>query len=69
VFAKQFHAEIRRILALLERIRRTRRRVRLLIATETGASRRKTVRKAGGVKRLVRFRARVAAARPRPPAE
>jgi hypothetical protein len=35
---KQFHAEVRRILRLLEHTRRTRRMVRLLIALETGGS-------------------------------
>jgi hypothetical protein len=38
----QLRAEVQRILLLLERVRRTRRQVRGLIALETGGSRRKT---------------------------
>jgi hypothetical protein len=39
---KRLRAEIRRILLLLERTRRTRRQVRLLVALETRTSRRRT---------------------------
>jgi hypothetical protein len=52
VLKRQLRAEIRRIMLLLERIRRTRQQARLLIALETGVSRRKP-------------RARVAGARPK----
>jgi hypothetical protein len=38
LFDKQLHAEVRRILRLLERTRKTRQQVRLLIARETVAS-------------------------------
>ncbi len=40
---KQLQAEIQRILQLLERTRRTRRKVRVLVALEARASRRRTV--------------------------
>jgi hypothetical protein len=41
LFQKRLHAEVRRILQLLERTRRTRGQARLLIALENRASRRK----------------------------
>jgi hypothetical protein len=41
LFEKQLRAEVRRILQLLERTRRTRQQVRLLIALKTGVSHRK----------------------------
>jgi hypothetical protein len=44
LFQKRLHAEMRRILRLLERTRGTRRQVRLLVALETGTPRRKTAR-------------------------
>lgn len=47
---KQLHDEIRRILLLLERTRRTRRRARRLVALETGVSHRKTGPGSGGLK-------------------
>jgi hypothetical protein len=47
---KQLHAEIHRILQLLERTRRTRRRARRLVSLETGVSHRKTGTKSGGVR-------------------
>jgi len=47
---KQLHAEIRRILQLLERSRRARRRVRLLMALETRALRRKMGMRARGAR-------------------
>jgi hypothetical protein len=37
---RQLRAEVRQILQLLERARRTRQRARLLVALETGATRR-----------------------------
>jgi hypothetical protein len=42
LFQKRLHAEVRRILRLLERTRGTRRQARLLVALETRTSRRKT---------------------------
>ena len=68
LFERRLHAEVQRILALLERIRLTRRQARMLIALETGASRRKTGIKAG-VRRLVRYRPRPAGPRPRRPGD
>jgi hypothetical protein len=62
LFEKQLDAEVRRILALLERIRRTRRRARVLIALES-ASRRKMGIKSDGVRRLVSYRPRLAGPR------
>jgi hypothetical protein len=56
VLEKQLHAEVRRILQLLERTRRTRRRIGLLIALETGASRRKTGIDSGGMGHPVKYR-------------
>jgi hypothetical protein len=47
---KQLRAEVRRILQLLERARRTRHRVRLLIALKTGVSRRKPGTRSGRVR-------------------
>lgn len=47
---KQLRAEVRRILQLLERTRRTRHQVRLMIARETGASRRKPGIRSGRVR-------------------
>jgi len=56
LFERQLHAEVRRILRLLDRTRRTREQVRLLIALETGASSRKKGSMAGRVGRLVPYR-------------
>ncbi len=50
LFQRRLRAEIRRILRLLERTRRTRQQVRLLIALESGASRGR--RRPGHLKRL-----------------
>jgi hypothetical protein len=47
---KQLRAEVRRILQLLERARRTRQQVRLLIALKTGVSRRKPGIRSRGVR-------------------
>jgi hypothetical protein len=47
---KRLYVEVRRVLRLLERTRKTRSRVRLLIAHETGASRRKAHVRYGGAK-------------------
>jgi hypothetical protein len=47
---KQLHAEIRRILQLLERTRRTRRRARRLVSLETGVLHQKTRTRSGGVR-------------------
>ena len=55
-FDRELHAEVGRILQLLERTRRTRHQARLLIALETGVSRRKAGRKLGSVSRPVRYR-------------
>jgi hypothetical protein len=52
----QLRAEIRRILQLLERVRRTQRQVRGLIALETGASRQKRGTRSGRVGRPVNYR-------------
>jgi hypothetical protein len=51
----QLRAEVQRILQLLERVRRTRRQVRGLIARETGASRRNTRTRSGRVGRPVNY--------------
>jgi hypothetical protein len=65
---KQLRAEIRRILALLERIRRTRHQARLLIASEEAReSRRKTACRSGGARPLLKFHPRLAAPRLRRP--
>jgi hypothetical protein len=53
---RQLHAEVRRILRLLERSRRTRQQARLIVALETGESRRKAGARPGGQGRLVRYR-------------
>jgi len=56
LFERQLHAEVRRILRLLDRTRRTREQVRLLIALETGASRRQKGSMPRRVGRLVPYR-------------
>lgn len=66
---RQLHAEVRRILRLLERIRRTRRRIRLLVALETGASRWKTGIRSGGVRRPVSYRPGLSGPRIRRPGD
>jgi hypothetical protein len=53
---RQLRAEIRRILLLLERSRLTRRRVRLLIAFRTGASRRESGTGSEGARRRLGYR-------------
>jgi hypothetical protein len=53
---KQLHAEIERILRLLERTRRTRQQARLLVALETGVSGRRTAASSGGIRRPTRYR-------------
>jgi hypothetical protein len=53
---RQLRAEIRRILLLLERSRLTRRRVRLLIALRTGASRRASGTGSAGARRRQGYR-------------
>jgi len=56
LFQKQLRAEVRRILLLLERTRRTRQQARLAIALETGVSPRRAGARAGGVARPVPYR-------------
>jgi len=55
---RQLHAEVRRILLLLERTRRTRREARLLVERETGDSRRKIAIGSGSASRLPGYRSR-----------
>ena len=55
---RQLHAEVRRILLLLERTRRTRREARLLVARETGTSRRKIAIGSDSASRLPGYRSR-----------
>ena len=47
---RQLRAEVRRILLLLERTRRTRHRAKLLIGLQTGVSRRKQGIRSSGVR-------------------
>jgi hypothetical protein len=47
---KRLHVEVRRILRLLERTRKTRHRARLLIAMENGAAGRKVHVRYGGAR-------------------
>jgi len=47
---RRLQAEVRRILRLLERTRRTRRRIRLWVALETGVARRRMGTKSGGAR-------------------
>jgi hypothetical protein len=66
-FAKQLHAEVQRILRLLERTRRTRQEARLLIARETHVLRPKTGTGSVGVGRPAPYRPSLPGPRMRPP--
>jgi|HubBroStandDraft_1064217.scaffolds.fasta_scaffold496973_2 hypothetical protein len=67
LFEKQLHAEVQRILQLLERTRRTRQEARLLIARETHVLRPTTGSRSVGVGRLAPFRPSLPGPRVRPP--